>query len=389
MPRIPWQLFVFYLSTLLVSCSDRVLIHGVADRVSNNTNFSLASLGENTKPSRYNEWMYQNFIIMEAMDQLGLVLNDSSYANYARKNINFFCAYLEERKSTSQLKTLDWYLHPTEMWHCGMIAAFAAQQNILTNQEKINGLKTFQSFLLTAPKLANGMFVRQKGGKYRTRAVQIDDIYMLSPYWVRMWQSTKDVQYLDKAISETYNYFNYLWDDKSQLMHCLWLENTQKPASHFWGRGNGWFIMALADLLNHLPYDHPQRKRLIAIFNQVAKGIARYQDKDGLWHQVLNVPESFSESSCSGMFTYCILKGVNEGWLNRSFNKTGMRGWRGLKTKITSGLEIKDTCPPTDMSEDLSYFLNRPRVTDDQHAIGPFLLAGGEVLKARRLSKLK
>ncbi|WP_304064412.1 glycoside hydrolase family 88/105 protein [Pedobacter glucosidilyticus] len=360
------------------------MIKKVANEVISNTNYHLNELKVGENPSRYNEWMYQNFMIMEAMDQLGLSFQNKAYASYAKRNVDFFCAYQNSEIKNEQIKSMLWYSKPDEMWHCGMIAAFADQQALYPTPEKLKGIKIFEDFLASAPKLKDETFVRFKEVNYNSKAVQIDDIYMVSPFWVRMWKLTNKEAYLEKAISETLKYDEYLWDNKNELMHCLWLESTQKTAAHFWGRGNGWFIMALTDLLDNLPKEHPQKEKLLAIFNKVVKGLQKYQAPDGLWHQVINVKESFTESSCSGMFTYCILKGVNEGWLDQSYKQTGIKGWEGLQTKLTKDFKIKDTCPPTDMSEDVQYYLNRSRITHDQHAIGPFLLAGAELLKLNK-----
>ena len=81
------------------------------------------------------------------------------------------------------------------------------------------------------------------------------------------------------------------------------------------------------------------------------------------------------------MFTYCILKGVNEGWLDPSYLEAGELGWKGLQTKIDAKNRITDVCKATDMSDQVEYYLNRPRILHDQHGIGPFLLAGAEFLK--------
>ncbi len=84
------------------------------------------------------------------------------------------------------------------------------------------------------------------------------------------------------------------------------------------------------------------------------------------------------------MFTYCILKGLNEGWLDKSYLEAGKKGWQGLLSKVNDKYEITDVCMATDMSDDINYYLKRPRILNDQHGIGPFLLAGAEYLKANK-----
>ena len=105
------------------------------------------------------------------------------------------------------------------------------------------------------------------------------------------------------------------------------------------------------------------------------------QGADGLWHQLLDHPESFTESSCSAMFTYCLLKAAREGWVDATAAGHGRRGWVGLQGKLTEDFRLRDVVPGTDMRDDPQYYLDRPRLTHDPHVVGPFLLAGAELLR--------
>jgi rhamnogalacturonyl hydrolase YesR len=88
------------------------------------------------------------------------------------------------------------------------------------------------------------------------------------------------------------------------------------------------------------------------------------------------------------MFTYCILKGVNEGWLDSSFHEAGTKGWRGLLTLVNDEGEITRVCPGSDISEDPNYYLKtKAPKSHDQHGIGPFLLAGAAYLQANKTLK--
>ena len=85
------------------------------------------------------------------------------------------------------------------------------------------------------------------------------------------------------------------------------------------------------------------------------------------------------------MFTYSILKGVNEGWLDAGYLEAGKKGWQGLLTKVNDDYQLTGVCPPSDISEDPSYYLKgRAPKTHDQHGIGPFLLSGSEYLRTER-----
>ena len=333
------------------------------------------ALKKGQKPSRYNRWMYQNYMIAEGIKSMGDALGRPEFSSYKEKQLMYYCDSFNNINGP----TKKWYLEPTALWHSGMVASFTELQAKSDHPEIARGISYFQSMLDKAPKIADGTFVRNKR-RWKSNGVQIDDLYMLVPYWVRKSKQSGDIKYLEKAIEETLNYYKYLWNPQTKLMHCLWLEKKPEAKIHHWGRGNGWFVLAITDLLHFVPETHPKRTDLLKVYNNVMLGLIARQNKDGLWHQVVNHPESYTETSSSGMFTYSLLLGSRKGWLPSSARTAGIKGWNGLQTKLTDKNQLKDVCVATDMSEDVQYFLKRPRVTHDQHGIGPYLLAASEVL---------
>ena len=149
-----------------------------------------------------------------------------------------------------------------------------------------------------APKIEDKTFARHKK-QWKSKGVQIDDLYMLVPYWVRKSVQSGSPEYLEKAVAETLSYYKYLWNSDTKLMHCLWLEKKPDVKIHHWGRGNGWFVMAITDLLLFVPDNHPKRTELLSIYQKVMLGLIARQNKDGLWHQVLDRPDSYTETSYS------------------------------------------------------------------------------------------
>ena len=134
--------------------------------------------------------------------------------------------------------------------------------------------------------------------------------------------------------------------------------------------------MAVTDLLTFIPEDHPKRKEVLEDYRTFIQGVVLRQGEQGLWHQILDRPDTYAETSCSGMFTYCILKGVNEGWLDASFLEAGKKGWRGLLTTVNDNFELTGVCPPSDISPDPDYLKGKAPVVHDQHASVRFCLPG-------------
>lgn len=359
----------------------------IADDVVSQTSFGELAAEDKPNPTRYNLWMYQNFMIMEGMDALGEVTGNESYRNYTKRSIDFFAAY--QSKFGDSMKagpagTGKWYSKPRQMWQCGMIATFAEHHKLRPKSEFIRGMKIFDGLLDSAPRFDDGVLVRNKSKK-RGLGLQIDDLYMIAPYWCRKAELLEDPKWLDRAIEESLHYFDYLWDKEDKLMNPLWLQKRKGPFGLYWGRGNGWYIMAITDLLTFIPQDHPKRTEVLTDYRSFIEGIVFRQGEEGLWHQILDKPDSYRETSCSGMFTYCILKGINEGWLDDSYFHAAKKGWKGLLSVVNENNELTGVCPPSDISEDPNYYLKgrAPRV-HDQHGIGPFLLAGAAYLQANK-----
>ena len=116
---------------------------------------SQTAVGEPTaknkpNPTRYNLWMYQNFMIMEGMDALGEVTGDESYRNYTKRSIDFFAAFQSKFGDSMKAGPAgkgQWYTKPRQMWQCGMIAAFAEHHKLRPNPEFIRGMKIFDRLL--------------------------------------------------------------------------------------------------------------------------------------------------------------------------------------------------------------------------------------------------
>ncbi len=267
-------------------CLANECLFRIADHVLKETLFELPNSQEGPQPTRYNLWMYQNFMLMEGMDALGEVTGNEDYLSYTDRNIDFFAAY--QAKYGDAMKAgpagiKKWYSKPKQMWQCGMIAAFAERQKTQPHPEFARGMNIFDTLLENAPAFPDGVLVRKKS-KSRGLGLQIDDLYMIAPYWCRKAKLPDDSKWLDRAIEESLHYFDYLWDKDDKLMHPLWLQKRNGTYGLYWGRGNGWYIMAVTDLLTFIPNNHPKRQAVLSDYSTFIEGIIQRQGKNGLWH---------------------------------------------------------------------------------------------------------
>ena len=121
----------------------------------------------------------------------------------------------------------------------------------------------------------------------------IDDTYMITILQLQAYRAMGDKVYLDRAALEMVAYL-----DKLQKPNGLFYHGPEFP--FFWGRGNGWVAGGMSELLTDLPKNHPQRARIMQGYLKMMASLLKYQDADGVWHQLIDHPESYQESSCDG-----------------------------------------------------------------------------------------
>jgi rhamnogalacturonyl hydrolase YesR len=209
-----------------------------------------------------------------------------------------------------------------------------------------------------------------------------DDLYMGCPVLIRWSEFTGDKKYLDDAANQIIHQAELEQDSDGLFFHGYNVKE-QKHSPYKWGRGNGWVTVATVELLSVLPKDHPARARLIAILKKQIDGLQKVQAPDGMWRQVLDHPELWEETSCTAMFAYGIARAVNRGWIDRSYMAMARKAFAGLSKDVTPEGVVNETCIGTNIGQDLDYYVNRQRPSDDPHGRGPVLLAGTEILMAK------
>jgi unsaturated rhamnogalacturonyl hydrolase len=355
---------------------------------------ALAPKPEISIESKFNAWFYQTWLLADGMRRTALALDDAKYRNYGEQNLEFIfqhMGYFQRQRDAhmtaapvgdGKLSPIGFYFQITALWHTGL-APLVLERYAATKDAKYEPfLGRMRKFLDECPRFDDGAFYRSGKG------MMTDDPYMTVPFLVREWQRTHEPKYLESAIAQVLGTHARLFDEKAGLLRHLWDLKTQKPAGEFWGRGNGWTVLAHVELLSALPKDHPRRAEVLAAFVKHMTGVRDCADSQGGWHQVLDHPESWLETSATGMLTYGMARGVNEGWLDATFAETARRGWSALQTKVTPDGDLLDVCGSTDTG-DLKYYLNRPRLQGDLHGFGSYLLAGAEIVRLQKAAPRK
>jgi len=161
-----------------------------------------------------------------------------------------------------------------------------------------------------------------------------------------------------------------------------WVEGMTPHPEFHWGRANGWAILAMTELLDVLPNNHPGRKAVLDQYKAHVKGLASFQTGKGFWHQLLDKNDTYLETSATAIYAYCIARGVNNGWLDaKAYAPMSLLAWNAVATKVNAAGQVEGTCVGTGMAFDPAFYYYRPVNVYAAHSYGPVLLAGAEIIQ--------
>lgn len=237
-------------------------------------------------------------------------------------------------------------------------------------------------------KLPDGTFTRETPEKYTT---WVDDMFMGIPFLVHAAvESTtpsEKAKFFDEAASQVLGFHKNVYDFKANLYHHAQYSNRKVFIPH-WGRANGWGIWAATEVLLHLPKNHKHYKAILKIYRDHVGALVKLQANNGFWHQVLDDPTSYQETSGTAIFTMALARGINNGWLDRkTFAPYAFKGWEALKTTFGPEGTVENICVGTMSSETADYYKTRPAVPDDSHGLLGVLFAGMEMDKLYKSTK--
>lgn len=255
------------------------------------------------------------------------------------------------------------------------------------------GADKFRHRFDTYPRTTDGGFWH---GTRPSRQWQLwlDGNYMAVPFLVRYGRACNDSEYTNnEAIRQLLVYHKHLKSNHRGLLYHAYDESGKAPwsdpvthhSSYFWCRAIGWYGMTIVDTLDVLPHNHPERTQLLEILQELIHGLAYYQDpQTGLWYQVVDQPKlagNWTETSSSSMFTYVIDVAVKRGYISKRYKAVATKGYQGVLSRLTLGADgltnLTGICIGTDVGN-LAWYLARPRMTNDLHGLGAFLLMNEE-----------
>jgi unsaturated rhamnogalacturonyl hydrolase len=336
-------------------------------------------------------WHYEPGVALLAVQRVWEQTKDPRYFAYIKRNID---AFVDE---TGNIRT-----YKVEEYNLDQIN----QGKVLFLLYKETGDERYKKavFLLreqmkTHPRTAAGGYWHKK---IYPDQMWLDGLYMADPFLAQFAQVFDRPEIFDNVTHQIAIFDQQARDPQTGLLYHAWdaarVQEWADPETgcspHFWGRAIGWFMMAIPDILDYFPEDHPQRNAIIRVFQKTAEAILLVQDRaSGLWYQILNQgerPGNYLEASVSCMFVYALAKGIRKGYLDSSYLLAVMRGYQGILDQF---IEVNERgwvtlngivsvgglggSPYRDGS--FSYYISEPITSNDYKGFGAFIMASVEI----------
>ena len=258
-----------------------------------------------------------------------------------------------------------------------------------------SAIQTLRDQMEDHPRTSEGGFWHKKIYEHQ---MWLDGLYMGSPFLAQYAALYNEPELFDDVANQFLQIEKHSYSEEKQLYYHGWDESkSQKWADpetglspELWGRAMGWFAMAVVDVLDYFPEDHPKRDTLIHIAQKVATGIKKYQDsKSGVWYQVLDKGDqegNYLEASCSSMFVYMLAKALNNGYIDPSYQVVADKGYEGIlqefiKENEDGTISLTKVCGVAGLGGNpyrdgtYEYYVNEIIRDNDPKGVGPFIMA--------------
>lgn len=324
---------------------------------------------------------YEWAVMYDALLDAAKITGDSKYAEYVSDRIRFLAEEADKAGDVSEDGQLRQVKDPRTLDDAGAMAGAWMRTAMADSTLKISPyIEKYWEVVEQSPvHLADGTIARNRP---HYNAIWLDDMFMALPSMAVRSQYKEQPEQLDEAARIASGFFKRMWMPEKKIFRHGYLEDATHQPSMAWGRANGWAILTLCQLLDYLPENHPSRQEILDIYRNHAAGLAELQGIDGFWHQLLDRPETYEETSATAIFAYALAHGVNEGWLEATtFGPVAQLAWEAVSTKINPKGEVEGVCVGTGMGFDPAFYAYRPVSVKAAHGYGPAIWAGAEVYR--------
>ncbi len=218
----------------------------------------------------------------------------------------------------------------------------------------------------------------------------LDGLYMAGPFATQYGATFNQPELFDLVTEQAELMLKHTRDEATGLLYHAW-DSSRKVAwanpdtgksPEFWSRSIGWIVIALNEILDFLPLNHPKRQFLIDSQKDLVNAVIKQQDpQTGMWFQVTDKgsdPNNWIENSASCLFVAGISKAVRLGYVESTCLTAAHKGWSGIMNLVsmdeTGQVTIPEICIGTGVG-DYAHYLARPRSVNDLHGAGAFVFA--------------
>lgn len=341
---------------------------------------------------RQSNFEYTTGLLMQAFDDLSNATDNPEYARTAQDVIGSFIT------DSGEIKTYRESSYNIDSINSGKMLLRLYEK---TKEEKYKIAATqLRHQLENHPRTSEGAFWHKKRYPYQ---VWLDGVYMGMPFLAHYSVLFEGGSNLEEVVNEFKIVRKHLSDPETGLYRHAWDEKKEQEwadketglSKFFWGRGLGWYAMALVDTLDYIPEEEKElRQPLLDTITELAPAIAAVQDLDtGVWFQILDQPQregNYREATVTAMFTYFLAKAVNNGYLPVDYRETALKAYTGLIKEFVNvhsdgSISLTNNCSVAGLGygRDGSYFyyMSEPITDNDPKGVGPFIMAGIQINK--------
>ena len=338
------------------------------------------------------KWDYVHGLVLFSIEKLYEKTNDEKYYNYIK---GYADATIEEDGTVPTYKF--------EKYNIDMVVAGNILFNLYdrTKDEKyLKVLQLIRKQLAEQPRTPQGGFWHKQ---IYPNQMWLDGLYMGEPFYAHYTTKFENGEKLNDVAKQFELIQQHARDEKTGLLYhgwdaskkMDWADKKTGTSPNFWSRSLGWYAMALVDVLDYFPKDHPKQKELVGYLNQLAEALVKQQDTSGLWYQVTDMGDkegNYLEASGTAMFAYSLAKGVNKGYLPEKYKEVAIKAFDGMTRDLVKVNEegevvITQACAVAGLGGNpyrdgsFEYYVNERKKDNDPKATGPFILAALELNK--------
>ncbi|MBQ6966056.1 MAG: glycoside hydrolase family 88 protein [Bacteroidaceae bacterium] len=371
-------------------------VKATMDRVKNyldaTTYMELDETGKMLRRGTFRLTSYEWGVTYSAMLRAGEVTGDASYTRYAIDRMEYLARLAPDFKARLERgEEIDPLMHqvvkPEALDDAGAICAamLKAKDPKLSAQ-----IETYYDFIANKQyRYKDGMFARLRPVK---NTVWLDDMFMGIPALALHGD-------IDEALRQFQLFHDKMWVEDKHLYRHGWVaplldglplegEAPQRGGgglSFFWGRANGWALLTACELL-----DVKESTMVMTYFKEHLDGLLPLQHHDGAWHQLLDRPDTYLETSCTAIYCYCITHAINKGWIDaETYGAQALLAWNYVNAHVNQQGQVEGTCVGTGLAFDPAFYAYRPVNNFAAHGYGPTLWAGAEIYQLVKTHHIK